>query len=60
MPILALFVKVTPPKIEATVFAFLTGTSNLSSNVLSPLIGVWLNDRYAHVTADNLSNYYKL
>lgn len=43
LPTLALFAKVTPPAIEGTVFAFLTGTTNLANNVLSPMIGVWLN-----------------
>jgi MFS family permease len=57
LPTLALFAKITPNRIEATVFAFLTGTTNLASGVLSPLIGVWLNDKFFHVTADDLSNY---
>jgi MFS family permease len=60
LPSLALFAKITPPKIEGTVFAFLTGASNLASSIISPLIGVWLNERYFHVTADNLSNYAQL
>jgi hypothetical protein len=29
LPILALFAKITPRRIEGTMFAFLTGTSNL-------------------------------
>jgi hypothetical protein len=28
LPILSLFAKITPPKIEGTIFAFLTGTMN--------------------------------
>ena len=28
LPILSLFAKITPPKIEGTIFAFLTGTLN--------------------------------
>jgi len=44
LPTLALFAKITPTKIEGTVFAFLTGTTNLANNVLSPMIGVWVND----------------
>ncbi len=35
LPTLALFAKITPHKIEGTVFAFLTGTSNLASIILS-------------------------
>jgi len=57
LPTLALFARITPSKIEGTVFAFLTGTSNLASIVISPLVGVWINDHYVHVTANNLSNY---
>ena len=30
LPILALFAKVTPKKVEGTIFAFLTGTVHLS------------------------------
>lgn len=57
LPTLALFAKITPTKIEGTVFAFLTGTTNMASSVISPLVGVYLNDKFTHVTAENLSNY---
>lgn len=57
LPTLALFAKITPHGIEATVFALLTGTTNLSSIIISPNIGVWLNEKFVHVTAENLSNY---
>jgi len=60
LPTLALFAKVTPKRIEGTIFAFLTGTTNLANTVISPMIGVWINERYAGVTADDLSNYPKL
>jgi MFS family permease len=60
LPTLALFAKVTPAKIEGTVFAFLTGTTNLASNVLSPMIGVWINEKYFGVTAEDLSQYKNL
>jgi hypothetical protein len=43
LPTLALFARVTPRKIEGTVFAFLTGTTNLANSVISPMIGVWIN-----------------
>ena len=55
LPTLALFAKITPTKIEGTVFAFLTGTTNLANNVLSPMIGVWVNDQFVGVTAEDLS-----
>jgi len=57
LPTMALFAKVTPPKIEGTVFAFLTGTTNLANNVLSPMIGVWINQKFVGVTGENLANY---
>jgi MFS family permease len=57
LPTMALFAKVTPPKIEGTVFAFLTGTTNLANNVISPMIGVWINQRFVGVTAENLTKY---
>ena len=60
LPTLALFAKVTPKKIEGTVFAFLTGTTNLANNVLSPMIGVWINEKFVGVTADDLSKYKNL
>jgi hypothetical protein len=60
LPTLALFAKITPPRIEGTVFAFLTGTTNLANNVLAPMVGVWLNERFVGVTADDLSKYKQL
>ena len=57
LPTLALFAKITPTKIEGTVFAFLTGTTNLDNSVLSPMVGVWLNEKFVGVTADDLSKY---
>ena len=34
LPILALFAKITPKRIEGTMYAFLTGTSNLDGGVI--------------------------
>lgn len=34
LPIMALFAKITPKKVEGTVFAFLSGTANLDSAIL--------------------------
>ena len=39
LPGLAIFAKVTPVGVEATIFAFLTGVYNLFENFLAPLIG---------------------
>jgi len=60
LPTLALFAKVTPKNIEGTIFAFLTGTTNLANTVISPMIGVWINSTFVGVTADDLSKYKQL
>lgn len=57
LPILALFAKVTPKKIEGTTFAFLTGTWNLSSTVIAPAMGALINDKFVGVSKDDLSRY---
>lgn len=60
LPSLALFARITPAGVEATIFAFLTGIWNFSDGVISPMIGALVNKKLAHVTAGDLSNYYKL
>lgn len=60
LPSLALFAKITPPGVEATIFAFLTGIWNFSDGVVSPMVGALVNKKLAHVTAADLNNYYKL
>lgn len=55
LPTLALFAKVTPAKIEGTVFAFLTGTTNLANSVLAPMVGVFINEKFAGVTAEDMT-----
>ena len=57
LPTMALFAKITPSRIEGTVFAFLTGSVNLANTVISPMIGVYLNNKFVGVTADDLSGY---
>lgn len=39
LPTMALFAKITPPGVEATIFAFLTGTGNFAEGVISPMVG---------------------
>lgn len=56
LPIMALFAKITPPRIEGTMFAFLTGTSNLDLMVLQPLMGNFVN-LFVGVNKDDLSGY---
>jgi len=57
LPTMALFAKITPSRIEGTVFAFLTGSVNLANTVISPMIGVYINKKFVGVTADDLSGY---
>jgi MFS family permease len=57
LPTMALFAKICPKKIEGTTFAFLTGTTNLASSVISPMVGVYINNHFVGVNADDLSKY---
>ena len=43
LPIMSFFAKVTPKKVEGTIYAFLTGTMNFCSTVISPGMGTWIN-----------------
>jgi hypothetical protein len=43
LPLMVLFAKITPKRIEATGFAFLTGTSNLTGSIRG-LIGTLINN----------------
>lgn len=49
LPLMVLFAKITPKRIEATCFAFLTGTCNMTSS-LRGLVGSYVNRRYVGVT----------
>mmetsp|Transcript_18278 Transcript_18278/g.17403 ORF Transcript_18278/g.17403 Transcript_18278/m.17403 type:complete len:127 (+) Transcript_18278:1161-1541(+) len=60
MPMLVLLAKLTPPKIEATVYAFLASTTNFCSTVISPFIGGLINTTFVGVTNDDMSNFYLL
>ena len=57
---MVLFAKITPNNIEATCFAFLTGTLNFCNGVLAPMIGSKINDYFVGVTSSDLSNFYVL
>mmetsp|Transcript_13826 Transcript_13826/g.18787 ORF Transcript_13826/g.18787 Transcript_13826/m.18787 type:complete len:166 (-) Transcript_13826:99-596(-) len=59
LPSMVLFAKITPHHIEATCFAFLTGTLNLTM-VISGFMGSAINSMFVHVTNDDLSNFYIL
>lgn len=54
---MVLFAKITPSNIEASCFAFLTGTLNFSNGVLSPMIGTKVNEWFVGVTSEDLSKY---
>lgn len=59
MPLMIVFTKVIPKNVEATVFAFLAGTYNLST-IISGLIGAWINETIVGVTNEDLSLYFVL
>ena len=44
IPLMSYFAQVVPEKIEGTIFALMTGVTNLSFSVVSPLIGNYIND----------------
>jgi len=43
LPLLSLFAKICPKRIEGTMFALLTGFFNLDSDVIQPMMGSWIN-----------------
>jgi len=57
LPILALFAKITPKRIEGTIFAFLTGTMNFSRTIISPNVGTFINHHFVGVNKKDLSRY---
>lgn len=54
---MALFGKVTPKRIEGTIFAFMTGTLSFGNTVVSPFTGNLINSMFFHVNKNDLSNY---
>ena len=59
LPTLILFNQLTPNKIEASMFALLTGIFNFSMSVGGPLFGSVLA-QFFNVTSKDMSNYYVL
>jgi hypothetical protein len=53
---MVLFAKITPKRIEATSFALLTGTCNLTRD-MSGFVGTAVNSAFVGVTKDDLSRY---
>jgi len=54
-PLLILFARITPENQEATMFSFLNGVYCLSQNVISPLVGYFINYNFLNVTRDELA-----
>jgi len=59
LPMMVVFAKITPKRIEATAFAFLTGTSNFCSSLHS-VVGSLINSTFVGVTQENLNKYWIL
>lgn len=57
---MVLFAKITPTKIEATCFAFLTGTFNFCNGVIGPMMGSQINDWFFGVSSEDMSKFYML
>lgn len=56
MPFLSLCAKITPKRVEGSVFALLMGIRNFQVSVLAPMVGSSINDWFFHVTSDNISD----
>lgn len=59
LPLMVLFAKITPKRIEATAFAFLTGTSNFTGT-MKGFVGSWVNSTFVGVTQEDLGKYWIL
>lgn len=57
LPILGLFAKITPRRIEGTMFAFFTGTWNLDQTVMQTAAGTLINVEFVGVDKDDQSGY---
>lgn len=60
LPIMALFARIIPKKIESTMYAFLTGVWNLSTTIISTQLGYYINIRFFNVTGEDLHDFKKL
>lgn len=56
---MVMFAKICPRRVEATSFAFLTGTSNLCGTIRG-LVGTIVNSLFVGVSQQDLSKYYIL
>lgn len=60
LPIQVLFAKITPENIEGSCFAFLTGTLNFCSGILSPQVGNYINHYFVGVKSEDMSKFWVL
>jgi hypothetical protein len=60
LPVFSFLATITPAQVEATVYAFLTGATDLCFGVISPLWGSVLNRLFVRVTKEDLSSYHQL
>ena len=56
IPLLSHYAKLTPRRLEGSVFALLTGMTSFSLNILAPMIGNFVNKNFlsSEVTSQNL------
>ena len=57
LPIMALFAKVIPERVEGTMFAFLEGAMNFDLKVIRPMIGTLINYEFVGVDKDDQSGW---
>lgn len=53
IPLLSHYAKLTPKRLEGSVFALLTGVTNLSLYVISPLVGNYINRKILKTEVKN-------
>ena len=59
LPLMVIYAKIIPKNLEATCFALLTGSSNISLDI-AHAIGAAINKLYVGVTKTNLDNFWIL
>lgn len=57
LPVFAFIAKVTPPGVEGTIYASLSGMADLSFSVIAPLTGSLINQNAIGVSKDNMEGY---
>ena len=57
LPVFSFIAKVTPPKVEGTVYATLSGMADFAFGVLSPLVASLINSDFVGVTKSKMKDY---